>query len=385
VIPVLIPGPAADAPTGTHAFIVGVSHYPFADGPNATRVGEDSGIASLSGAAKSASDVAAWVLQEYRNPDAPLASVRLLMSPTWDEEINPYIAGLMGDTCAAPATRDAFETEFFRFRQECKSSPENVAFVYVAGHGVQLNKRGAIILLHDFAVAGRDVLYGAADVVGCHNAMDEDGNAHHQLWFSDACRQRMGIARRFETLSGAYRPDEGLGRVDSTPMYLAASTRESAFGTISGNTIFSEALLAALRGAAAVGPDPRFCTQWHVSATKLAQYLPRKVDELLAGRETQNVDVTGRVRDMVAHQFDEPPDVDIVVHLNPAEAQPIPVAALLFDGREPCDIDPSWPLKFRGDAGLYSLTVQVSPPLTKGAIKLIDANPPGCEENVEVS
>jgi hypothetical protein len=58
---------------------------------------------------------------------------------------------------------------------------------------------------------------------------------------------------------------------------------------------------------------------------------------------------------------------------------------LLFDGEMPQDIDQSWPLRFRGDAGLYLLKVTVQPPLTKGVNKPLNALPPGCEHDVRVS
>jgi hypothetical protein len=88
---------------------------------------------------------------------------------------------------------------------------------------------------------------------------------------------------------------------------------------------------------------------------------------------------------MVAHRFANPPDVDIVVNLLPADATPVPVPELLFDGETPQDIDPSWPLRFRGDAGLYLLKVTVAPPLTKGVNKPLQALPPGCQHEVRVS
>ena len=366
----------------THAFIVGVSHYPFADGPNATARGEQLGIENLS--ARPASDIATWLLEEFRNPDAPLASIRIRLSPNEGEEINPVIAARIGNTPVA-ATRDEVETEFDQFKQACRENPDNMAFVYIAGHGVQLNKRGAIVLLHDFAVDGRNLLFGAIDVVACHDAMDEAGNAHHQLWFSDACRQLPEVVKKFETLTGgAIRPDEGRGQVEASPLFLASSTRESAFGVVGGTTIFSQALLTALRGEAAVGPTPE-CRQWHVSFTRLIEFLPKKVTELLSGQADQNVDVTGRVLPGVAHQFANPPDVDMIVNLKPADASPVPVAQLLFDGAEPRQIDPVWPLRFRGDAGLYLLKVDVGPPLTKGVTRPIQVAPPRFETEVEVS
>lgn len=376
-----IEGPGAGSAAGTHAFIVGVSHYPFADGPNATERGEQSGIANLTGAARSASEVAAWLLREYRNPDAPLASVRILLSPVAGEQVHPHIDGLMAGV-SAPATREKVESEFFDFREDCKRDPENVAFVYVAGHGVQLNKRGAVVLLTDFAVDRKDYLHGAIDMIGCHDAMDEAGNAHHQLWFSDACRQHPEIAKRFETLSGAYKPgQEGLGQVDSTPLFLAASTRENAFATVGANTIFCEALLLALRGEAATGPTDK-CKQWHVSAMSLIEYLPDKVKDLLAGREPQHVDLTGRALPMVAHRFDEPPEVEIVVNLDPPEAGASSVPTLFLD-QQPREINPSWPLRYRGGAGAYQLMVKASPPY-RDTVAGIPANPPGYVCKVKV-
>ena len=99
----------------------------------------------------------------------------------------------------------------------------------------------------------------------------------------------------------------------------------------------------------------------------------------------QTIDPTGRVREMVAHRFTNPPDVDIVVDLTPFDATPIPVAELLFNGEIPLPVDPSWPLRVRGDAGLYELNVTVAPPLTKGAKKLFQALPPGYQHEVTVS
>jgi hypothetical protein len=380
----LIRTSSAGSTTGTHAFIVGVSHYPFADGPDATEWGESSGIANLTGAARSASDVAAWLLEEYNNPDAPLASVRILLSPVEEEDINPVVAALMGDA-SAPATRSAVETEFFDFREECRRNPQNVGFVYVAGHGVQLNKRGSVVLLQDFAIPRRDFLYGAIDMVGCHDAMDELGNAHHQLWFSDACRQHPDIARRFETLSGAYRPgEEGRGQVDSTPLFMAASTRESAFATVGGTTIFCQALLTGLRGAAATGPKPQAgIYQWHVPVTGLIEYLPAKVNALLAGIEDQHVDIAGRPCPMVAHQFDAPPEVEIVVNLEPSDAQSVAVPTLTF-GSVPVNVVQSWPLRYRGSAGIYAVAVKANPPFKDGYGDFM-ALPPAHECKVQVT
>jgi Caspase domain len=376
-----VPG-AADAP-GTHAFVIGVSRYPYADGPEATEQGEQLGLANLSSATKSASEVAAWLLKEYRNPKAPLASLHLFLSPSEGEQIHPDVVAAMNGA-EAPALRDAVEVEFNQFREDCRKNTDNVAFVYVSGHGIQLNKRGAVVLLQDFAVKDRALLYGAIDIAGCRDAMDETGNAHEQAWFSDACRQRPEIVKKFESLAGAYKPDEGNGQVDASPLFLASSTRESAFADVNSTTIFCQALLWALRGAAAVGNDES-CDVWHVPATRLINLLPKRVRALLAGKpEEQQVDVAGHVLDMVVQQFEQPPEVEMEVNLRPEAAASGAVAELLFEGEVPREVAPSWPLRFTGAAGLYQLTVTTSVPVPSEAKKLLSVAPPVFHDFIEV-
>jgi Caspase domain len=379
----LIEVAGAGAGAVTHAFVLGVSHYPFADGPDATPEGEQLGLANLSGAARSASEVAAWLLTEYRNPDAPLAGVTLLLSPVEGEELHPEVVARMGGQ-TAPATREAVSAGLNAFRAACRTSTDNVAFVYVVGHGIQLNKRGAVVLLHDFAAPGRNLLDGALDVAGCRDAMDENGNAGHQVWFSDACRQRPEIVKRFESLAGAYRLDEGLGQVAASPLFLAASSREAAFAESGGTSIFSQALLWALRGAGATGRDA-VTAEWHVPATRLIRLLPERVRELLSGLpEEQQVDVTGRVLEMVVQHFAQPPVVDIEVDVSPADLDPPPVPELLFDAVDRQDVDPSWPLRFTGAAGLYLLRL-VPDDAGRTATKVLDVEPPAYRGEIAVA
>ena len=126
-------------------------------------------MANLSSAARSASEVAAWLLNEYRCPEAPLKDVRLLLSPVDGEALNADVLARMGGQ-AAPATREAVKDEFTAFKAACAENPADRALVFLAGHGIQLSQRGAIVLLEDFATAAEDdLLFGAIDVIGCHD------------------------------------------------------------------------------------------------------------------------------------------------------------------------------------------------------------------------
>jgi hypothetical protein len=244
-----------------------------------------------------------------------------------------------------------------------------------------------VVLLHDFGDPEHVTeLQGAIDVVGCHDGMEENGIAQTQIWFCDACRQEPAIARRFERLEGALTLSEGRGQVQASPLFLASSSRQSAFAEIGGTSIFSQALLWALRGGGAAGPDEH-CDMWHVGTTQLIRVLPQKVTKVLADQaEGQHVDVTGRVLEMVAQRFTDPPPVDIVVNLRPEDAQPLPMAELLFNAkRPPLDVPIGWPLRYRGPAGLYLLSVLVQHPVARSEMRILDVAPPGCIDVVEVT
>jgi len=378
----LLLGPAQGSNPATHAFVMGVSHYPFLDGPEATATGAEFGMKDLSSAARSASEIAAWLLTEYHNPDRPLADITLFLSPSEGEEIHPAVVTAMAGQ-EAPAVSADVRAGLHQFRALCRQNPDNIAFVYVVGHGIQLNKRGAVILLQDVGADGQNLLEAAVDVAGCRDAMDEDGNASHQVWFSDACRQRPDVVRRFERLTDAWRLDEGVGQVEASPLFLAASTREAAFAQVDRTSIFTQALLWALRGqGGAIAPDAT-CPDWYVPATQLIKVLPRRVKELLADfPEDQNVDVTGRVLELVAQRLAAPPDVEIEVALSPADLDPLPIAELLFQTVSPQQVDPGWPLRFKGPPGIYKLTA-TGDGLTGQTV--FNADPPTHHGQIEVT
>ncbi|MET0072139.1 MAG: caspase family protein [Candidatus Thiodiazotropha sp.] len=354
-----IPLPQTDSEHGTHALVIGVSRYPYADGDEATDFGEQSGLENLSSAARSASEFAAWLLKEYHNPEAELKSLHVLLSPADGEVIHPEIEALLPAPYAA--TRAAVRGELISFREMCRKQ-EDVGIVYVAGHGVQLSKRGAIVLLEDFAAEGQmDRLEGAIDMVGCHAGMNGNEYAAHQYWFVDACRQRPAYARKFESMTGALTfGDEPNGQVHSAPLFLASSTRESAFAERGGTSLFSRAVLAALRGDGARGPDEGPGDEWTVPVSRLVELLNDSV-QALAGEhgEEQRVDITGRVNEAVIHRFREQPDVHLQLSMEPGPAAASTTIELLLDGNSPVDPPPSeWPIDQRVPAGLYQLKVQ---------------------------
>lgn len=376
--------PNGGAAPGTHALVIGVSSYPFADGPNATPVGEEFEIENLTSAARSASEIAAWLLNEYRNEERPLASLRVLLSPSEGETLHPTIEQLLPGE--AQATRAAVESELGAFRQACRTNPANAGVVYIAGHGVQVHKRGAVVLLNDFGDPSHvNELAGAIDVAGCHDGMDEGGSADEQFWFVDACRQRPAVARRFERLEGALTLGERTGHVGSSPLFLAASTRGTAAAERGGTSLFNQAVLWALRGAGAVGPD-ELSDEWYVSVTSLIRLLASEIERLADSHgEEQTFDLDGRPLEAVVHRFQTPPDVDVVLSLRPTAATHATRGCLLLNGRDRVFEWDTWPFQEQVEPGIYALEITPHPPFRTPDPELLTVTHPRFAFEVEVA
>jgi hypothetical protein len=369
---------------GTHALVIGVSRYlHFADGADPTPRGTAFQMEQLSAAARSASEFAAWLLRDYRCLRAPLKSLRVLLSQSATEAISPDVGALLkGDNSATlPNVHNALG----EFRNACNAWPrDNVAIVYVAGHGVQLSKHGAVLLLSDLGdPAHLGLLEGAVDMAGVHAGMRHPGTAQTQFWFVDACRQKPDIAKRFERLGGALTLDVPNGDAETSPMFLAATTGTAAYARVDDVTLFNEALLWALRGGAATGPEAGVDC-WHVPVTALISRLPERVKALAmrAGVE-QSVDIAGKIHEAVLHELPAPPKVDLRIDVRPEAARLVSRGTLKQNADAVVVQDfAAWPLQRQVDAGLYLMSVESSAPFV-GRNKLLNVKPP--TETTEVS
>ncbi len=372
---------------GTHALIIGVSCYPhISDGDAPTPEGESFQLEQLSSAARSASEFAAWLLNEYHNPKAPLKSLRVLLSPAPGEQLNAAIQALLPAEYAA--TRGAVEQDLVDFRDACDAHRDNVAIVYAAGHGVQMTKHGSVLLLEDFAKQGQLTrLQGAIDMAGVHAGMNHPDTAQTQFWFVDACRQKPAIARHFETLTGgALTLNEPNGNAKASPLFLAAATGSLAYGEQGGVSLFNEALMWALcHAGAADGPESNN-QYWHVTVTKLIKILPDKVMALAeAYGEIQSVDVAGKVHEATLHIYPDTPTVGLCIDLDPEDAQIRSCANLVPDGGQAILTNYNqWPLVTDLPAGLYTLSINTSTPYNDLS-KILYLKPPLHQDKIEMT
>lgn len=346
---------------GTHALVIGISNYPYiSGGEHATDLGESFDIGQLTSAARSASEFSAWLIEDYYNPDKPLKSLRVLLSPSDGEIIASNVQNkLTGDYSA---TRNNVK-ECAKALKTASKDSGNVIVVYVAGHGVQLTPKGAVLLLEDFASDVEEAedksLYGAFDVANFHASMNNENSSRSQFWFVDTCRHKPEIAERFEHMEGALRYEVRFGQTHSSPIFMAAAPRQAAYGRPGGVSLFNEALLWLLRSTGTTGRLTKE-NNWYVSFSVLLEFLPRRVYELArAEGEEQIVTIDGAINDALFHVFDEPPEVDLMLNLYPTEAAQRAPAKLTYKLNEVIfDNCRSWPMSVRVKAGIYTLKIE---------------------------
>ena len=373
---------------GTHVLVIGVSKYlHFKDGEEPTSSGKSLRMRQLSSAARSASEFAAWMLNEYNNSNSELSSLRVLLSPSDGEEIHPDIMSKLSDGDFS-ATINNVEQSIIQFRNACLSDPENIAIIYLAGHGVQLTKTGSILLLSDCCSNNHaTTLKGSIDVMSLHAGFDRPDIAQSQFWFVDACRQIPDIAAHFETLEGGFGLDQTLaGIAESSPVFLAAITGNKAYAYKSGVSLFCTALLKCLRGGFANEPEDGFSDFYHVSVLGLVKTLKNMVQKLAeAEHATQTVDPSGRVNEAVFYEYPETPEVDLTIDLLPNDAWPV-TSANVRDEEDQLIAEnlSDWPVNARLKAGIYEIVVNSTADFKK-ATRLVNLEPPELTKKIDVN
>lgn len=370
---------------GTHVLVIGVSEYQHFEGGNSpTDTGQSLRMGQLSAAARSASEFAAWMLNEYHRSDSELSSLRVLLSPAAGEEIHHDIDAKLAEESAATIANA--KSAIKSFRTACDSHKENIAVVYVAGHGVQVTKSGSILLLSDCGSEDHlTVLEGALDMAGIHAGFNHPNTAQKQFWFVDACRQKPAIARHFEDMVGGLSLDIPDGIAECAPMFLAATTGTEAYARIGGVTLFNEALLWSLRGHNASPPEDNFSDAWHVSVQGLVKRLGFRVKALaeLEGAE-QTVDPAGRLNDAVFHEYPDTPAVYLQIDLIPDTANNKSKGSLRNDNEVLINEQLDWPIVSQVAAGLYEIQV-TSPTGFKSFNKFVSLMPPQANPKIDVT
>jgi hypothetical protein len=332
---------------------------------------------------------ARWLRSSYRNPSAPLGTIRLLLSPSAFER--ERIRGLAEVADAVrSATRDEVAEAVDAWFADCATNRDHVAILYASGHGIQISKdEGGIVLLEDFARRPTAKLEHTLNVQRVRAGMAGEQMAQTQLYFVDACRVRPGElvdARDLQDGVGIDRPYEGAA--DCSAVFFGAAPSTEALGKPGRGTFFGRALLDCLRGYAA--NDYLVENRWVITTTSLIRALPARLHELTEPfGAVQHPTPGGQIPDVVIHTLSKPPPAELTLTLSPPEAAGCARARLLdrnsvevFSGRR---FDPAIVAKVQ--AGIYTLDVAIDPPTPPYSNRLLPvaALSPSSQEIVRVT
>jgi hypothetical protein len=353
-----------DAPV-THALVVGVSRYTHLPPPGADPSQDPLkfGLVGATTPATGAFRFARWLRDGFR-PAAPLASVRLLLSPSDLELQDAELAATAAqvESASTPNVRRAL----LEWQAACQEQPDGMAVLYLSGHGASQSRTDHSVLLEDFA-ADRLVMDYSVDVGKVHRGMAGPSLPQTQFFFVDACRIRPDAFSTYRTAgNGLGLPEEWYGEDQrAAPIYFSASPGTAALGEPGGGTLFSQALMHCLQGMA-VNDFADSRGRFTITGSSLQIALEQRVASLAEEyRERQDVVVGGQVRGSVLHYFQRPPELPVAVHLHPEHARPVAWADL-WDGDRDARIleDRRFevnPMVWTVPVGMYSLDVTIRP------------------------
>jgi Caspase domain len=306
-----------DGRPGTHALVIGVGTYRHLKDPMRPRV-KNLRLGSLTSPPESAARVADWLLEELHNERAPLRSLELLLSAQSRRYRSP--SGRI-DMDVEPATTDNVVRAWDRWFNRCNHE-ENIAFFFFSGHGTA--KGHLALLLEDFGEVEERMFDHAVAFDASHEGFMTQCRARAQWFFADACRQVPYEALEREKAEGRTLTEiiTTQSRGVDAPRYFATPPTNPAYGVSGQPTAFTQALLAALRGAGSSAD--RHLGKWVIRADGLQNGIRetmRVVQRALKTPDEQKPTIGGeQTGESFIHVFDRAPLVPLTITLDPAAA-----------------------------------------------------------------
>ena len=289
-----------------HALVVGVGRYPSA--------GTGAAIEYLRN------------LRDLTSPQVSAAAIAAHLTSA--PEVAPRVGSvdlLVSDGASVPSgfhevrppTRDNIQKAFSAWKTRGEQNADNTLLFYFCGHGYQ--KGELVVLPEDVGADENNPLDEAIDMSRTRAAMLR-ASVRTQLWLIDSCRE--APREVIETLSAVGRP---LMRVDAHSFFkgvdstlLSATTDfRLAHGVPNGLSLFSDAFLTALKGAAARSET----SGWVVRTGGLHHAINTllRIDADAHGYEAQQCESLGGtgMRELVT--FKTPPPLRLRVCCEPRE------------------------------------------------------------------
>lgn len=316
----VIPCDAGGGPAGTHALVIGVGKYPHLAGGDApVTESESDGMRQLSSPPVSARAFATWLLDKYNDPQKPLASLSLLLS---EEEPIPFSnprTGVLHDV--AVATIDNIVEAVKQWYDRGDSDLDNRLIFYFCGHGISQGDDMALLAADLFADR-YNPLNGALDFTALMGGLKRC-RASEQLFFVDTCRSNSDVLIAKSGPQFAGRSPLGAGR---RPLEFPRRLHIPYYATLAGDrsyarpgqaSLFTEALLKSLAGAASDAPEG----DWYINTARLQEAINHFMHQSQLAGAVAGVQVpsVGELPVFVLHRLPGAPVVPVYVGCEPAE------------------------------------------------------------------
>lgn len=333
-----------------HVVCVGVSRYRHLSGGDRRTDYETFGLAQLSSAAIAAYNVASWFRKSYHNPAIPLGSIRLLLSPSSQEE---QIV-LQTARHVPNADKAAVATALFDWRRDLSRHPGSMGFCYLAGHGMLVDRESPVVLLNDFAATPR-VFDNAVNVGALRLAMTSAA-AGVQIFVADACQ--IPGNPTVDRGSGYLLDDAGaVEHREVARIIYASSPRGLAYGVTGQGSLLSRALIDCLDGRGSQKRGDGWWVTTHLLESRVTQDL-----RMMAAQSDvcQRPILAGHSGDVLIHRLPTPPQVLVRVGVLPDEWRS-QITGNLFDcnGRGLRE-NLVFPYQGSHEAGLYKMHFSAS-------------------------
>ena len=237
----------------THALIIGVGDYPYLkNGKAPKKFANAGGMGQLKSPPHSARAIARWLIEEYRHPIKPLASLSLLISEPVQSTFNYRLNNRVKTVNSAPASMQGVKQAIRRWRALGDQNPEHLLLFFFCGHGIA-RVPDLALLLSDFNATPEAPLEGALDFRRFRQNMIECA-AREQCYFVDACRVGSQLLISNDGYAGnpviertgAINTSESLRQA---PVFYATLSGARAYAMSGQPSIFTKALLEAFSGA----------------------------------------------------------------------------------------------------------------------------------------
>ena len=299
-----------DGLAGVHALVIGVGKYPHLEGGTEQTFEDSQGMGQLGSPPKSAAAMVNWLMQEHSITDRPLKSLEVLTSELV-RCVDDQGTLVMSEPANFPRVRAAIRA----WKARGSSSRDNVLIFYFCGHGVSTGAESSL-LLENFGDDADDPFTAAIDATKLLTGMRKCP-ASRQVYLIDACRTVQEDYLKEYANSGAAVVDAtahaNLGAVQQAVIW-STSLGAQAFGNAQTPSLFANAILLALRGAAG-GQD--FNGDWVVRPLSLKDALDVVMPRIAPNVE-QVVSIDHVSINFPFHHYTSPPKVPAWVRCDPA-------------------------------------------------------------------